>query len=87
MNIECTEYQFDSIKSHTKEMDTNNFNIIQRATHLIIDCQELQSKGSELKINNMIRTLSQIIEMTSNNDFARIKIDDILSNFKQEVNK
>lgn len=87
MNIECTKYQFDSIKSHTKEMDRNNFNIIQRATHLIIDCQELQSKDNELKINNMIRTLSQIIEMTSNNDFARIKIDDILSNFKQEVNK
>lgn len=85
MSIECTKYQFDGIKSHTKEMDTNNFNIMQRATHLIIDCQELQNKGSELKINNMIRTLSQIIEMASNNDFARIKIDDILSNFKQEV--
>ena len=87
MNIECTEYQFDSIKSHTKDMDTNNFNIIQRANHLIINCQELQNKGNELKINDMIRTLSNIIEMASNNDFARIKIDDILSNFKQEVNK
>nr|DAQ83444.1 MAG TPA: hypothetical protein [Caudoviricetes sp.] len=87
MNIECTEYQFDSIKSHTKEMDTNNFNIIQRANHLIINCQELQNKGNELKINDMIRTLSQIVEMATNNDFARIKIDDILSNFKQEVNK
>jgi len=85
MNIECTQYQFDSIKGHTKEMDTNNFNIIQRATHLIIDYQELQNKDNELKINNMIRTLSEIIEMASNNDFARIKIDDILSNFKQEV--
>ena len=87
MNIECTEYQFDSIKAHTKEIDTNNFNIIQRANHLIINCQELQNKGNELKINDMIRTLSQIIEMASNNDFARIKIDDILSNFKKEVNK
>ena len=85
MNIECTQYQFDSIKSHTKDMDTNNFNITQRATHLIIDCQELQNKDNELKINNMIRTLSEIIEIASNNDFARIKIDDILSNFKQEV--
>lgn len=85
MNIECTQYQFDSIKSHTKDMDTNNFNIIQRATHLIIDCQELQSKDNELKINKMVRTLSEIIEIVSNNDFARIKIDDILSNFKQEV--
>ena len=85
MNIECTQYQFDSIKSHTKDMDTNNFNIIQRATHLIIDCQELQSRDNELKINKMVRTLSEIIEIASNNDFARIKIDDILSNFKQEV--
>ena len=66
-------------------MDTHNFNIIQRATHLIIDCQELQSKDNELKINKMVRTLSEIIEIVSNNDFVRIKIDDILSNFKQEV--
>lgn len=87
MNIECTKYQFDGIKAHTKNMDVNNFNIIQRANHLIIDCQELQNKNNELKINDMIRTLSQIIEMASNNDFARIKIDDILSNFKQEVNE
>ena len=87
MNIKCTEYQFDSIKSHTKNMNTNNFNIIQRANHLIINCQELQNKNNELKINNMIRTLSEIIEMATNNDFARIKIDDILSNFKQEVNE
>lgn len=86
MNIECTEYQFDGIKSHTKEMDTNNFNIIQRANHLIMDCQELQSKDNELTINKMIRTLSEIIEIASSNDFARIKINDILSDFKQEVN-
>ena len=87
MNIECTEYQFNSIKSHTKDMDTNNFNIIQRANYLIMDCQELQSKDNELKINKMIRTLGEIIDIASNNDFARIKIDDILSNFKQEVNQ
>lgn len=67
-------------------MDTNNFNIIQRATHLMIDCQELQNKDNELTINKMIRTLSEIINIASDNDFARIKIDDILSNFKQEVN-
>ena len=87
MSIECTKYQFDSIKAHTKNMDTNNFNIIQRATHLIINCQELQNKDNELKISKMIFVLGEIIEVASNNDFARIKIDDILSNFKQEVNR
>ena len=85
MNIECTQYQFDSIKSHTKEMDTNNFNIIQRATHLIIDCQELQNKDNELAMNKILFVLVEIIEIASRNDYGRIKIDDILSNFKQEV--
>lgn len=86
MNIECTEYQFDNIKSHTKAMGTNNFDIIQRANNLIIDCQGLQGKDNELTINKMIHTLGEIIEIASSNDFARIKIDDILSDFKQEVN-
>lgn len=87
MNIECTEYQFDSIKSHTKNMDTNNFNIIQRANNLITECQQLQNKDNALAINKMLFILAEIIELSSNNDYVRIKIDDILSNFKQEVNE
>lgn len=85
MNIECTQYQFDSIKSHTKDMDTNNFNIIQRASNLITECQQLQNKDNELTINKILFVLGEIIEITSRNDYGRIKIDDILSNFKQEV--
>ena len=85
MSIECTEYQFNSIKSHTKDIDVNNFNIIQRVTHLIIDCQQIQNEKDELTLNKMIHTLGEIIELSSNNDFARIKINDILKDFKQEV--
>ena len=84
MSIECTEYQFNSIKSHTVNMNVNNFNIIQRANNLITECQQLQ-KDSELIINKMIFVLSEIIEIASKNDFARIKIEDILNDFKQEV--
>lgn len=84
MSIECTEYQFNSIKAHTVNMNVNNFNIIQRANNLITECQQLQ-KDSELTINKMIFVLSEIIEIASKNDFARIKIEDILNDFKQEV--
>lgn len=86
MSIECTEYQFNSIKAHTVNMNVNNSNIIQRANNLITECQQLQ-KDSELTINKMIFVLSEIIEIASKNDFARIKIEDILNDFKQEVNK
>ena len=85
MILKCTAYQIDTIKSHTKDMDTNNFNIIQRVGYLITDCLALQNENNELIINKIVGILSEVISMANANDLSRLKINDILNDFEQEV--
>ena len=85
MIYKCTDYDYISLKGYTKDIDTNNFNIIQKASYLITDCLELQSDENERTINRMIQTLTEIIKATNENDHMRIEINKILGDFKQGV--
>lgn len=74
-----------SLKGYTKDIDVNNFNIIQKASYLITDCLELQNDENERTVNRMIQTLTELIRATNENDHARIEINKILGDFKQGV--
>ena len=85
MIYKCTDYDYISIKGHTKDIDVNNFNVIQKASYLITDCLELQTEDNERAVNRMIQNLQEIIKTTNENDHARIEINRLLGDFKQGV--
>ena len=85
MIYKCTDYDYVSLKGYTKDIDANNFNIIQKASYLITDCLELQNDENERIINKMTRILTEIIKATNENDRMRIEINKILGDFKQGV--
>jgi hypothetical protein len=85
MIYKCTDYDYISLKGYTKDIDTNNFNTIQKASYLITDCLELQTEDNERTINRMIQNLQEIIKATNENDHARIEINRLLGDFKQGV--
>lgn len=85
MILKCTAYQVDTIKSHTKDIDTGNFNIAQKVSYLITDCLTLQNKDNELMINKIVGVLADVMATANANDLLRLKIDNILNDFQQEV--
>lgn len=85
MIYKCTDYDYNSLKGYAKDIGTDNFNIIQRASNLIPYCQELQTDENEATINKIMTIIGELIGIASRSEYSRLGIIRTLNDFKQGV--